>query len=109
MVIEIEFPARLPFSISAREPVWEPFYRWITSITGAEDSGLHNRVVVGDGAMKALRRAEKIRLRHLGLRGEALDKALSWSDAGSGPREIHEGCRVSGMKILVLQAEPCQP
>lgn len=82
--------------------VFIQFYEELVFL-GCSAEGLHNRARVGHFLMKRLRRSEKARLRRVhGLAGEELNRALSWNDLDSGPRESFGGHRIIGNSVCIL-------
>src|SRR5256885_16041459 len=68
--------------------VFESLYRWMLDTRRvAEINDLHNRTFLGQKLAKQFRAAEKRRIaRRHRLHGDELERAVDWSDLGSGPR-----------------------
>lgn len=82
--------------------VYEQFYRWLVT-QGCTGRELHQRARVGDRVQQQLLRAEKKRLaKSHRLKADKLQKALWWSDAGSGPMETFAQRKLVGNLICVL-------
>jgi len=88
------------------QSVFTSLYEWMIKngfVPPENEKKLHNRTYVGKKLFKKLLSAEKKRLRKkLKIKGDELDRAVSWSDLNSGPKTKIGGCNISGDVILVI-------
>lgn len=86
--------------------VFGSLYQWMVEARRVpidEHHDLHNRTYVSQKVANRLRAMEKKRIaRKMKLRGEDLERALSWSDANSGPHTLFGERYISGEVLIVL-------
>jgi uncharacterized protein YozE (UPF0346 family) len=83
--------------------VFESLYKWLVETRQVEPNNLHNQTYAGSGVMKRLLAAESRRIaKRRKLRGEELERAVSWSNIGSGPQELIGGMRLTGDCLIVV-------
>ena len=91
--------------LSDNQSVFASLYDWMLKndrVPSDNKETLHNRTYVGEKLFKKLLTAEKKRLkRKLTIKGDELDRAVTWSDINSGPKTEIGGCNISGDVILV--------
>lgn len=88
------------------QSVFTSLYLWMLEnkfVPTEDKESLHNRTYVGEKLFKKLLSLEKIRLRKkMRIKGDALERALEWSDVNTGPKTEIGGCNISGDVILVI-------
>jgi len=92
--------------LSDSQSVFVSLYDWMLKndlVPPDNKESLHNRTYVGEKLFKKLIIAEKKRLnKKLKIKGDELERAVSWSDINSGPKTEVGGCNISGDIILVV-------
>lgn len=92
--------------LDGRRPVFVSLYEWMLQggrVPPDTNRRLDGRTYVGDRLFKKLCAAEKKRLaKRLKIKGEDLERALEYSDMGSGPQTRICGYEISGDVILVV-------
>lgn len=92
--------------LSENQSVFGSLYDWMLGngrVPSDNKETLHNRTYVGEKLYKKLLTAEKKRLnKKLKIKGDELDRAVSWSDINSGPKTEIGGCNISGDPLLVI-------
>lgn len=93
-------------NLSAGRSVFASLYEWMLEkgrVPSENKETLHSRTYVGEKLFNKLLAAEKKRLnKKLKIKGDELDKAVTWSDINSGPKAEIGGCKISGDVILVV-------
>lgn len=89
----------------SRKSVFVQLYEWIVSnkyCAADQIESLHNLVYVGDKRAKSLMNFERKRLSNF-YKPDELERALSWSDADSGPvSKVMDDLGISGDVILII-------
>ena len=99
----IVLPNRWFETISDNVSVFESLYKWLVETRRVEPKGLHNRTYAGAAVAKRLLVAERRRIARLyKLKGEALEKAVNFSDLGSSPHTIFANWQLMGDVLIVL-------
>lgn len=98
--------------LSDNQSVFISLYDWILKngrVPSDDKETLHNRTYVGEKLFKKICATEKKRLqRKLKIKGEELERAVDWSNFGSGPMAEISGCKISGDVILVIPSSSQQ-
>lgn len=93
-------------NLSDGRSVFASLYEWMLEkgrVPSENKETLHGRTYVGEKLFNKLLAAEKKRLKKkLKIKGDELDKAVTWSDINSGPKTEIGGCKISGDVILVV-------
>jgi uncharacterized protein YozE (UPF0346 family) len=86
--------------------VFSSLYQWMLDtrrVSADKAPNLHHLTYVGKKLYKRLVAAEKRRIAgYAHLRGNGLQRAVSWSDVNSGPRTEFAHCEIRGELIIVL-------
>jgi uncharacterized protein YozE (UPF0346 family) len=93
-------------NLSDKQDVFNSLYEWMLEkgrVSSENKKTLYNRTYVGEKLYNRLLMAEKNRLnkKHK-IKGDDLDKAVSWSDINAGPRTEIGYYKISGDTILVI-------
>jgi len=93
-------------NLSDKLDVFNSLYEWMLEkgrVSSENKETLHNRTYVGDKLYNKLLAAEKKRLnKKLKIKGDDLDRAVSWSDINAGPRTEIGYYKICGDTILVI-------
>ena len=88
------------------QSVFVSLYDWLLKndrVPSNNKETLPSRMLVGEKLFNKLLAAEKKRLKKkLKIKGDELDRAVTWSDINSGPKTEIGGCNISGDLILVI-------
>lgn len=86
--------------------VFNSLYNWMLTdgkVVSVSDNEIHDRTFVGEKLYNKLLSEERKRIkRSRHLKGEELEKAVFWSDVGSGPKYKIGECIIAGDVILVM-------
>ncbi len=92
--------------LSDNQSVFSSLYDWMLKndrIPSDNKNSLHNRTYVGEKLYKKLLTAEKERInKKFKIKGDALARAVTWSEIDSGPLTKIGGSSISGDVILVI-------
>lgn len=93
-------------NLSDKQDVFSSLYEWMLEkgrVPSEYKETIHNRTYVGEKLHNRLLAAEKKRLsKKLKIKGDDLERSLSWSDASSGPITEISYYKISGETILVI-------
>lgn len=96
-------------ALDSNTSVFTSLYRWMVDAQGVPDAyfyDLHNLTYIGQLVYRRLLAFEKRRIaKRNHLRGEALQRALSWADMGSGPHTLFADMAIPGDLIIIIPAE----
>lgn len=93
-------------NLSDKQDVFSSLYGWMLEngrVPIENKETLHNRTYVGEKLFNRLIALEKKRLnKRYKIKGDELDREVSFSDINSGPKTEIGGCKISGEVILVV-------
>jgi len=99
----IVLPDRWFEALSDDVSVFASLYKWLVETRRVESDALHDRTYAGAAVARRLFAAERRRIaRQTKLQGADLERAVLWSDFGSGPHTIFAERQLLGNALIVL-------